>query len=106
MKASATQQSQSERRGPVQQSSSYPKLSMRTIEHLAKMITAENPLMPNRGGPKLVTFYNGHGSNDIYASGGGFRPVARRVCIEPPPPNRRLLALVDPSRSVIYVKLT
>jgi hypothetical protein len=56
----------------MQKSSSYPKLSMRTIEHLAKMITGDNPLMPYRSGPKLVTFYNGHGSNEIYASGGGF----------------------------------
>jgi hypothetical protein len=69
MKSTVQTQQLTERREPVQH---YPKLCMRTIEHLAKMITGDNPLMPYRGGPKLVTFYNGHGSDEIHASGGGF----------------------------------
>jgi len=43
---------------------------MGTIEYLAKMIAGDNPLMPYRSGPKLVTFYNKHGSNEIYPTSG------------------------------------
>ena len=46
-----------------------PKLSMRTIEHLAKLVTGDNALAPYRGGPALVTFFNRHGSNEVYGPG-------------------------------------
>jgi hypothetical protein len=45
---------------------------MRTIEYLARVVTGDNPLMPYRSGPKLVSFYNRHGSDEVYPSGGGF----------------------------------
>ena len=45
-------------------------ISERTISALAKVITGDSDISPYRSGPKLVTFFNELGANDVY--GGGF----------------------------------
>lgn len=55
------------------------KISNRTISALQKLITGDpvadgaSPLVPYRGGPKLVQFFNDFGFDDVY-DGSGFPP--------------------------------
>jgi hypothetical protein len=47
-------------------------LSERAIKRLAEIITGDASLSPYRSGPKLVSFFNHFGLNNVYPSGGGF----------------------------------
>ena len=46
------------------------KLGLNTLEVFAKMLAGDYELMPYRSGPKLIQFFNEHGFNDHYGSGG------------------------------------
>lgn len=45
------------------------KISEKTIEILAKIITGDSKISPYKTGPELVKFFNEIGSNDVYETG-------------------------------------
>lgn len=45
------------------------KIALRTIKALGRIITGDGGMSPYRSGPQLVTFFNGHGGNELYGQG-------------------------------------
>lgn len=48
------------------------KVAERTLQAIARVITGDGGKSPYRSGPKLVRFFNAHGTSDVYPTVGGF----------------------------------
>src|ERR1700736_415606 len=57
------------------------KISERTVKRLGEIITGDKGILPYRGGPKLVSFFNECGTNHTYGQGFPSRWMFAEECI-------------------------
>ena len=76
------------------------KISERTVKRLGEIITGDKGISPDRGGPKLVSFFNECGTNQIYGRGFPSRWMFAEDCIrqfnDTPTMKKVILSAVDP----------